>query len=240
MDFLGDLKTPKGHFEIIWLLDKMSKIIQCKYAKFLSNSGDLMKNLDVMHLQLQAWVQFQNSSQQLLTKILFAVKVQLFWEGHKNLRHPLYGFDGLLKYGFCNKVVIAIVFSNHAQKWGQICCKSVQLVRVSSFRNDLLQNSDFSWVDFCQKNHVVSLSSWKKVWYYLTRPTRLFLYQDLIWSKVLFIAHKFSCLLFYTLWKYFQCIVDRQKSEDSFLIFKYKCNYLYRMRAIISHSLYIS
>ena len=32
--------------------------------------------------------------------------------------------------------VIAIVFSNHAQKWQQIYCKSVQLVRVSSFRND--------------------------------------------------------------------------------------------------------
>jgi hypothetical protein len=29
--------------------------------------------------------------------------------------------------------VIAIVFSNHAQKWGQLCCKSVQLVRGSSF-----------------------------------------------------------------------------------------------------------
>ena len=40
--------------------------------------------------------------------------------------------------------VIAIVFSNHAQKWGQICCKSVQLVRGSSFRNDLLQNPYFS------------------------------------------------------------------------------------------------
>ena len=73
---------------------------------------------------------------------------------------------GSLKYGFCNKViserwnsdelntfttylssllgVIAEYNSNHAQKWGQICCKSVQLVRVSSFRNDLLQNPYFS------------------------------------------------------------------------------------------------
>ena len=33
--------------------------------------------------------------------------------------------------------------SNHAQKWGQICCKSVQLVRGSSFRNALLQNPYF-------------------------------------------------------------------------------------------------
>ena len=69
----------------------------------------------------------------------------------------------LLKYGFCNKSfrkdepltswtllllssllgVIAIVFSNHAQKWGQICCKSVQLVRGSSFWNDFLQNTYF-------------------------------------------------------------------------------------------------
>ena len=39
--------------------------------------------------------------------------------------------------------VIAIVFSNHAQKLGQICCKCVQLVRGSSFRNDLLQNPYF-------------------------------------------------------------------------------------------------
>ena len=29
------------------------------------------------------------------------------------------------------------------QKWGQICCKSVQLVRGSSFRNDLLQHPYF-------------------------------------------------------------------------------------------------
>ena len=35
--------------------------------------------------------------------------------------------------------VIAIVFSNHTQKCGKICCKSVQ-----SFRNDLLQNPYFS------------------------------------------------------------------------------------------------
>ena len=68
-----------------------------------------------------------------------------------------------LKYGFCNKViserwnsdklntfttylssllgVIAIVFRNHAQKWGQICCKSVKLVKVSSFRNDFVTKS---------------------------------------------------------------------------------------------------
>ena len=39
--------------------------------------------------------------------------------------------------------VIAEYNSNHAQKWGQICCNSVQLVRGSSFRIDLLQNPYF-------------------------------------------------------------------------------------------------
>ena len=37
--------------------------------------------------------------------------------------------------------VIAEYNSNLAQKWGQICCKSVQLVRVSSFRNDFVTKS---------------------------------------------------------------------------------------------------
>ena len=62
-----------------------------------------------------------------------------------------------LKYGFCRwnsdqlntfttflytlLGVIAKYDSNHAQKWGQICCKSVQLVRVSSFRNDFVTKS---------------------------------------------------------------------------------------------------
>ena len=49
--------------------------------------------------------------------------------------------------------VIAIVFSNHAQKCGQICCKSVQLVRVSSFRNDLLQNTYFRLRSGCGGHH---------------------------------------------------------------------------------------
>ena len=30
--------------------------------------------------------------------------------------------------------------------WGKICCKSVQLIRGSSFRNDLLQNPYFKGV----------------------------------------------------------------------------------------------
>ena len=42
--------------------------------------------------------------------------------------------------------VIADYNSNHAQKWGQICCKCVQLVRGSSFRNDLLQNPYFKQI----------------------------------------------------------------------------------------------
>ena len=39
--------------------------------------------------------------------------------------------------------VIAEYNSNHTQKWGQICCKSVQLVRGSSFRNDFVTKSIF-------------------------------------------------------------------------------------------------
>ena len=71
-----------------------------------------------------------------------------------------------LKYGFCNKVIserwnsdqlntfatyLSSLLGGFAgyndkitQKWGQICWKSVQLVRASSFRNDLLQNLYFS------------------------------------------------------------------------------------------------
>jgi hypothetical protein len=82
----------------------------------------------------------------------------LFWKYVKGL----YVKIAMLKYGICNKSfrkdepltswtylsslldLIAIVFSNHAQKWGQILCKSVQLVRGSSFRNDSLQNPYFS------------------------------------------------------------------------------------------------
>ena len=37
----------------------------------------------------------------------------------------------------------AIASSKPTQKWGQICWKSVQLVKGSSFRNDLLQNPYF-------------------------------------------------------------------------------------------------
>ena len=35
---------------------------------------------------------------------------------------------------------------NHAQKWGQICWKSVQLDRVAFFRSDFFQNWYFKWV----------------------------------------------------------------------------------------------
>ena len=83
-----------------------------------------------------------------------------------------------LKYGFCDKSfqkdepltswtlfstylssllgVIAGYNSNHAQKCGQICCKSVQLVRGSSFRNDLLQNPYF------KKKHETTVKKSKK------------------------------------------------------------------------------
>ena len=80
-----------------------------------------------------------------------------------NYSKKLWNLIWMLKYGFCNKVilerwnsvqlntitthlssllgVIAIVFSNQAQKWEKIFCKSVQLVRVSSFRNDFVTKS---------------------------------------------------------------------------------------------------
>ena len=53
--------------------------------------------------------------------------------------------NNCLKYGFFNKVISErwTLLQHHAQKWGQICCKSVQLVKGSSFRNDLLQNPYF-------------------------------------------------------------------------------------------------
>ena len=41
---------------------------------------------------------------------------------------------------------ITIAISKHAQTWGQIWWKSVQLVRGASFRNGLLQNTYFSFV----------------------------------------------------------------------------------------------
>ena len=43
--------------------------------------------------------------------------------------------------------IFAIIFSNHTQKWGQICYKSVQLVRGLSFWNDFLQNPYFNRKD---------------------------------------------------------------------------------------------
>ena len=69
-----------------------------------------------------------------------------------------------------NLLVIAVVFSNHAQKWGQICCKSVQLVIGSSFRNDLLQNPYFSRRTYSTLyTHRVAQTSalfLLKLWYY--------------------------------------------------------------------------
>ena len=54
--------------------------------------------------------------------------------------------------------VITEYNSNHAQKWGQICCKSVQLVRGSFFWNDLLQNPYFSNYPKCSKS-LISVSN---------------------------------------------------------------------------------
>ena len=56
---------------------------------------------------------------------------------------------------------IAEYKSNHAQKWGQICCKSDQLVRGSSFRNDLLHNPYFSELSFFSNLWILDFSFWR-------------------------------------------------------------------------------
>ena len=55
--------------------------------------------------------------------------------------------------------MIAEYNSIHAQKWGQICCKSVRLARDSSFWNDLLQNPYFKQQE---KNDEVKVSAQKR------------------------------------------------------------------------------
>ena len=66
-----------------------------------------------------------------------ALKYQ-FW---KNVTSEKWNSDGLNTFTtYLSSLlgVIAIVFSNHAQKWRQICCESVQPVRVSFFQSDIL------------------------------------------------------------------------------------------------------
>ena len=65
--------------------------------------------------------------------------------------------------------MIAIAPSNHAQKWGQICWKSVQLVRGSSFINDLLQNPYFKKYAFLCNPTKTSKS--EKLLVYLKKKT---------------------------------------------------------------------
>ena len=64
--------------------------------------------------------------------------------------------------------VIAIVFSNHAQKWGQICCESGQLVRVLFFRNPYFRNptgrASLSFF-FCKNGQISGISSTKRTDY---------------------------------------------------------------------------
>ena len=49
-------------------------------------------------------------------------------------------------------VLTPTVFSNHAQKWGQICRKSVQLDRVTLFRSHFFQNWYFRKTQFLLSN----------------------------------------------------------------------------------------
>ena len=42
------------------------------------------------------------------TYIVLACKVQLFWEGHKNLHHPPYGFDIYLVNGIIIRMIVQI------------------------------------------------------------------------------------------------------------------------------------
>ena len=136
-----------------------------------------------------------------------------------------------LKYGFCKKSlrkndqlntfatylssllgVIAIVFSNHAQKWGQICCKSGQLVRVSSFRNDFVTKS-ILWYELyviwtsCQMLKLLlngdcvafQLKSWNSFWdparyYKYFLPNFVALIIKLMYNKVFYHNHSTSPL----------------------------------------------
>ena len=51
--------------------------------------------------------------------------------------------------------VITEYNSNHTQKWGQLCWKSVQLDRVAFFWSDFLQNWYFSMTFKIQKLHIL-------------------------------------------------------------------------------------
>ena len=76
--------------------------------------------------------------------------------------------------------VIAIVFSNHAQKWEQICCKSVQLDRVAFSRSNFFQNWYFSWSSYAK--HILGANSIKLqiywILYYIAYPPKrcIFMY----------------------------------------------------------------
>ena len=105
---------------------------------------------------------FKVERQKFVSSIFLSLKNLVFEFGFDVICFK--SWNHILKYGFCSISerwtsdqlntfttylssllgVIAEYNSNHAQKWGQIWCKSGQLVRGSSFRNDLLQNPYFS------------------------------------------------------------------------------------------------
>ena len=63
--------------------------------------------------------------------------------------------------------------NNHTQKWRQICWKSVQLVRGSFFRNDLLQNPYFSATYYLLRDYASITSSC--FWLFKAHPSTSFL-----------------------------------------------------------------
>ena len=77
-----------------------------------------------------------------------------------------------------DETLIAEYNSNHAQKWGQICCKSVQLIRVSSFRNYFSRAlSLLKSLFWAKKNKVDSLVERD-----IVVSEKMALYRKLLWS----------------------------------------------------------
>ena len=94
---------------------------------------------------------------------------------------------------FYNSLFGVIVFSNHSQKWGQICWKSVQLDRVAFFRSDFFQNCYFSfWKTLLFGMILNVVRRWDRTgtgtvgqWRWFTwKPPLLSWYIALLYSKV--------------------------------------------------------
>ena len=91
----------------------------------------LLKSKYLINLNLRTYIN-DNACNQLVLKWLCNKVISERWISDELTTFTTY-LSSLLG-------VIADCNSNHAQKWGQIC---VQLVRVSSFRNNLFQNPYF-------------------------------------------------------------------------------------------------